>query len=318
MFLTLLTTVHSFSSILVKMKPVLSPNPDLRMLLSRRIHIAESISDLRCSALPAPSVFLREMMSSRTPQLTKSNLMSSIQSVRKSDEQLAFKFMDQVVTEIEKISDNPVAMMKWPIDLPSYRLKLGCFKRMVDDMVQDEPTDMRRRRSAVSQLLRQLEEKSGIRKLEREYERKKKSECTMEEMLARTPPDLETPQYDVIVRREKWEVREYKDFSVCSFRMEGQTGGSAFNALAGYIFGKNQVCFAGTDLTAWFRLSVARQESVKMAMTTPVISSGGGSKMSFVLPSSYWTDVSRAPRPVPSAGTFSNDNPAQFNYTSIL
>ena len=200
-------------------------------------------ASLVCSAvLPEPSVFLKEMMSSRTAQSTKVNLLSTIQTVRKSDEPTAIKFMDQLVIEIDKVALNPIAMIKWPIPLPSYRLKLGCFKRMVDELIQDEPTDMRRKRSAVAQLLRQLQEQSSIRELEKEYDRKKKSDCTMEEMLARTPPDLETPKYDVVVRRDRWEVRKYKDFSVCSFRMEGQTGGSAFNALAGYIFGKNQVC----------------------------------------------------------------------------
>ena len=50
-------------------------------------------------------------------------------------------------------------------------------------------------------------------------------------------------------------------------------------------------------------LSIKLQESIKMSMTTPVISSGGGAKMSFVMPSSYWRDLSRAPRPVPAAGS---------------
>ncbi len=39
-----------------------------------------------------------------------------------------------------------------------------------------------------------------------------------------------------------------------------------------------------------------------MAMTTPVISSGDGAKMSFVMPSSFWSDLSKAPRPEPTAG----------------
>jgi hypothetical protein len=167
----------------------------------------------------------------------------------------AIQFLDKLVQEIDSVSSNRLAMMKWPIRLPSYRAKLGCFKRMLDELVQDEPTEPRRRRSAVAQLLRQLQEESGIFSMEKEYDKKKKSECTMEDMLARTPQDLETPKYDVLVQRKKWEVRAYKDFSVCSFRMQDQTNGGAFNALAGYIFGKNQVCEAEDATGASSRLN---------------------------------------------------------------
>ena len=198
---------------------------------------------IRCSeaALGDPSVFLRALMSSQTPRESKSKLFSNLQDLREMDEAAAIQFLDLVVGEVDKISSNRIAMMKWPVPFPSYRMKLGCLKRMLDDLVQDEPTDNRRRRSAVAQLLRQLQEGPGVWKLEREYERKKKAECSMDEMLARTPPDLETPKYEVLLRKKNWEVREYQNFSVCSFNMEGQTNGSAFNALAGYIFGKNQV-----------------------------------------------------------------------------
>mmetsp|Transcript_41589 Transcript_41589/g.83321 ORF Transcript_41589/g.83321 Transcript_41589/m.83321 type:complete len:194 (-) Transcript_41589:177-758(-) len=102
----------------------------------------------------------------------------------------------------------------------------------------------------------------------------------MEEMLARTPQGLETPQYEVLAEKGTWEVRAYAEFSVCSTDM--QSGPGAFNALAGYIFGGNQ-------------------EEQKMAMTTPVISSPQTNTMSFVMPSAYWTPESQPPTPLPSA-----------------
>ena len=59
-----------------------------------------------------------------------------------------------------------------------------------------------------------------------------------------------------------------------------------FQALAGYIFGRNQ-------------------EEQKMAMTTPVLQipqSSGEMSMSFVMPSRYWQAVDEAPTPVDGAG----------------
>ena len=125
----------------------------------------------------------------------------------------------------------------------------------------------------------------------------------MNEMLARTPADLETPKYDVLYKKSFWEVRKYEPFAVCSTTMTtaASPGGPvAFNALAGYIFGRNV-------------------EQEKMAMTTPVISSGdiavgeavaaaGGAskerKMSFVMPSRFWapSTLAGAPKPMGDSG----------------
>ena len=109
---------------------------------------------------------------------------------------------------------------------------------------------------------------------------------SMEEMLARTPDGLETPRYKVISSAAAWEVREYEEFSVCSTAIDRPVeGGDApqiqqpslpaaggFQALAGYIFGRNE-------------------EGEKMAMTTPVLSqrsAEGRMQMSFVLPARFW------------------------------
>ena len=56
------------------------------------------------------------------------------------------------------------------------------------------------------------------------------------------------------------------------------SGASSFGALAGYLFGKNE-------------------ESKAMKMTTPVFNTGDGI-MSFVLPSDYWEEEDKAPKPL--------------------
>lgn len=82
--------------------------------------------------------------------------------------------------------------------------------------------------------------------------------------LKRTPWGLSTPQYEVLVKRARYEVRRYAPFCVAQSPLvfEGQAEKRAFGSLAGYIFGKN----------------VGQQ---KMAMTTPVYSSE--ESMSFYL-----------------------------------
>jgi hypothetical protein len=120
-----------------------------------------------------------------------------------------------------------------------------------------------------------------------------------EEMLKRTPQGLETPKYQVLSTKKGFEVRQYEKFSVCSVTMNEikssgsdndsaakltnpqLSGASSFGALAGYLFGKNV-------------------ENKAMKMTTPVFSEGEGvnRKMSFVLPSDYWKEEDKAPKPL--------------------
>jgi len=94
---------------------------------------------------------------------------------------------------------------------------------------------------------------------------------------------LETPSYKVLDAVDgvlSWEVREYNSFSVVSSAMTGSESGGAgaFQALASYIFGRNQ-------------------DAEKMAMTTPVITTtkSGAKTMNFVMPSAY---AASPPRPM--------------------
>lgn len=210
-------------------------------------------------------------------------------------------FLDALLIQIDSVDGNIWASQRLPIPLPSYRLKLGSTKRLLMTL-EDEENKSRmlmnedsaeagpRRRRALMVLLSQVSrEKGGIRGVEEEALRRI-SLTSMSEMLERTPTGLETPKYDVVDARSTWEVRKYAPFTVCSTELEPQQqdGPMGFNSLAGYIFGKNE-------------------DNYKMAMTTPVISSGkkqmgSSKKMSFIMPSAYWSAIDAAPKPLPQSG----------------
>ena len=124
--------------------------------------------------------------------------------------------------------------------------------------------------------------------------------------LRATPKGLETPDYKVVRtlegpiklgRPELIEIREYEPFTVARTTMgDGSSdqvfgtsaGGTGFNALAGYLFGRNE-------------------EKASMAMTMPVEISKGDrfdavATMSFVLPKAADDMGSEAAPPAPLAG----------------
>ena len=139
-----------------------------------------------------------------------------------------------------------------------------------------------------------------IYKIEKMAKKDLRSKATAEDMATRVPAGLETPKYDVIVKRTNFEIRTYEQFAVCSVKMNAPRpdqstsntdrkvsqpqlpGASSFGALAGYLFGKNQ-------------------EQTAMKMTTPVLTSGTGQdkEMAFVLPSEYWKEDTLQTAPTP-------------------
>lgn len=88
------------------------------------------------------------------------------------------------------------------------------------------------------------------------------------------PQGLESPPYQVLLKKGQYEVRQYEPFVVAEAPY-GSTGFAAFGSLAGYIFGKNA---AGQ----------------RMAMTTPVLSTSD--KMQFYLGSK--AEVAKLPQPI--------------------
>jgi len=258
-----------------------------------------------------PRNFLQKILSSRSSVQEKKVILENLQNLRmvgvkESNAPGTFnyaEFIDELLVLIDSVEGNRWAAKRLPIPLPSLRMKLGSARRLLVTLIESDEkmtlekgmsnVDSAKRRRALGILLNQLRETKGVRSLELEAT-KRISRNTMAEMLERTPKGLETPKYSVVYDKPTFQIRKYESFAVCSMMLvdqKAQQGPAGFQTLAGYIFGKNV-------------------ESEKMAMTTPVISSGminaaeGGAlqpkKMSFVMPSSFWEAeaLSKAPTPV--------------------
>jgi len=184
----------------------------------------------------------------------------------------------------------------------SKRARRASLARTIDfwspPPVASESVDpLRRKRRTLLSVVQALSQDGAknIRTMERRTKRAQKSSLSASDREDRIPSDLETPNFHVVDTEKLFEVRTYEDFSVCSFEMtsdteenkEERSSGSikAFQALAGYLFGKNK-------------------DEVAMKMTTPVLSTGSGTnkQMSFVLPSDYWKDAAAAPQPLNDSG----------------
>lgn len=252
------------------------------------------------------NIFLERMLSSRSNEEDKKELLQKLNDMR-GMEVLFNSYVDDILLEVENVNNNFWANLPYPVPLPSYRVKLAICLKVLNSILlaEDSESDLNeasssRKRRAILIILNQLvSTKGGIRRLQRLSSRYNSKAVTMEEMLKRTPSDLETPTYSVIESFPTgWEIRQYRKFSVCTtvMDMSNSTGGGAFNSLAGYIFGKNA-------------------QGEKMAMTTPVITvndlsrermgdprnaANGATRMSFVLPSRFWgeEDISDAPQPL--------------------
>jgi SOUL heme-binding protein len=269
-----------------------------------------------------PRNFLSTILSSRSSKDEKKALLATLQNLRMAGTKESTgpgnfnyaEFLDEMLVLIDSVEGNIWARRRLPIPLPSLRLKMGSARRLMNTLAESEEKtteksesnnmDSGKRRRALGILLNQLAmSEGGVRSLELEA-LTRLSANTMEEMLKRTPKGLETPKYEVVYKKDTFEVRKYDSFAVCSMMLvdqQQQNGPAGFQTLAGYIFGKNV-------------------GSQKMAMTTPVISSGnidvGGAlttnsngvqpkKMSFVMPSAFWAEngaLNGAPRPLDGSG----------------
>lgn len=113
-------------------------------------------------------------------------------------------------------------------------------------------------------------------------------------MFSRTPEGLETPTFEVVERRDGYDLRQYPDILVANTQMQrpmdssgseldvASAMGNSFNVLAKYLFGKNT-------------------SGAAMAMTTPVIMeqrADNSGSMSFIVPSKFGSDLNAVPQPV--------------------
>lgn len=104
----------------------------------------------------------------------------------------------------------------------------------------------------------------------------------------------ENPKYQVVLKDNDFEIREYMPYLAATVRMDGSfesTQSPAFRILAAYIFGENE----GRQKISMTAPVV--QEPEKISMTAPVVQapSGTGWEMSFMMPSKY--KIEDLPRP---------------------
>lgn len=154
--------------------------------------------------------------------------------------------------------------------------------------------------------------------------------------------DVETPKHKVISKTEIYEIREYEPCLRAKVLMGGDdvTSGDGFRALAGYIFGANEVphdakepmnrsisqvkglkngkdsphsSFEKIPMTAPVVTETA-PASVAIPMTAPVVTESGpqlNSVMSFILPSKY---KSIKDLPVPTNSDVTIEEVPAFKY----
>lgn len=266
-------------------------------------------------------------------------------------------FLNAILDIIDNVKDQQeVQTLPWWTKIRftarvSKRSRIASLRRVLDfstptveeteSLGNDEDAKKRRRRRALLVLLRSLaetqvddedegdavskgEKKNGaIYKIEKAAKKDMKNSISFKDIESRLPPGLESPKYEVIVRRPNvkggYEIREYEAFSVCSVLMkrprpDGENtdqklknpqlaGASSFGALAGYLFGKNE-------------------EQKAMKMTTPVFTQGDdeSKEMSFVLPSDYWSDegITNAPTPLQQSLVTVKRNDGGFRASSMF
>lgn len=251
-----------------------------------------------------------------------SELLEKISTLRKtaSQEELA-GYLDLMLVVVDQSERPRWTKLRFTSKF-SKRSRFASMHRLLnistppasDDADTEEAKQSRRRRALVvalnsliisnspgDEVSTELLIKKGVhvRKIEYAARKDQKNKTTSVDMESRLPPGLETPKYNVLVKRPDCEIREYESFAICAVPMNKPrpaasstdqkvsqpqlAGASSFGALAGYLFGKNK-------------------EQISMKMTTPVLISGEGDEkeMSFVLPSDYWNaeSFSNAPSPL--------------------
>jgi len=113
-------------------------------------------------------------------------------------------------------------------------------------------------------------------------------------------PDLETMNFRVLFRTDKYEIRQVEPYFVAETIMPGETGfdsygaSKSFNVLAEYLFGKNTIK-EKMEMTTPVVTRKVQSVGEKMEMTTPVITSKAKDqnqwRMSFVMPSKYGSNL---------------------------
>ncbi len=226
---------------------------------------------------------LRTLLSRSAKPKAREEAITLITEMERDERDKFLDYVNTVRTTPSKLARRPLmryAPFSWPAR------DLAALDRVLD--IGGVPEDDASKRRVVLSTLRQLANTRGVLKLEREARRRARLSASFDEMLERTPK-IGTPAFEIVEEQDAFQVRKYDDFAVVRTARQRavsddgvklgepkMSGAGAFQALAGYIFGKNK-----------------REE--KMAMTTPVFTRAG--QMEFVLPETYWKDLGKAPAP---------------------
>ena len=220
---------------------------------------------------------LRTLLSRSAKPKAREEAITLITDMERDERDKFLDMVDTVRTTPSKLARRPL-MRYAPISWPAR--DVAALDRVL--AIGGVPEDDASKRRAVLSTLRQLANTRGVLRLEREAGRRARLAASFDEMLERTPK-IGTPSFEIVEDGQDFQVRKYDDFAVVrTARQQAvsddgvklgepkMSGAGAFQALAGYIFGKNK-----------------REE--KMAMTTPVFTRAG--QMEFVLPKEYWKDL---------------------------
>ena len=228
---------------------------------------------------------LRTLLSRSAKPKAREEAITLITEMERGEREKFLDYVNTVRDTPSKLARRPL-MRYAPISWPARDVAALDRVLAIGGVPEDDDASKRR---AVLSTLRQLANTRGVLRLEREARRRARLAASFDEMLERTPK-IGTPAFEIVEEQDAFQVRKYDDFAVVrTARQQAvsddgvklgepkMSGAGAFQALAGYIFGKNK-----------------REE--KMAMTTPVFTRAG--QMEFVLPKEYWKDLGKAPAPV--------------------
>ena len=284
---------------------------------------------------------------------SSSALVTNLMTLRQSDPMAAETYLDDIMSIVDSSSNQSTLIPRFSTRL-SRKARLRSMTKVLDvstpsadegeasnnnEAEDDDVAAGRRRRRALAVLLRTIDKESSSSgnkgtTIIRQIEKMAVKEANQESLSDRLPEGLETPKYDVIVRRKAgYEIRNYEPYSVCTVEMKSSvkandekrtktdakvsmpqlSGASSFGALAGYLFGKNS-------------------QETAMKMTTPVLTTNAGmdaadassngdtKEMSFILPSSYWAEdgTAKAPQPLDGSGVRLQNIPQSTSATLMF
>ena len=220
------------------------------------------ITSLLITNVAALAPPLRTLLSRSAKPKAREEAITLITEMEREERDKFLDYVDTVRNTTSKLARRPL-MRYAPVSWPAR--DVAALDRVL--AIGGVPEDDASKRRVVLSTLRQLANTRGVLKLEREARRRARLSASFDEMLERTPK-IGTPSFE-IVEDGAFQVRKYADFAVVRTARQRavsndgvklgepkMSGAGAFQALAGYIFGKNK-----------------REE--KMAMTTPVFTRAG-------------------------------------------